>query len=344
MIRVLVIEDSLLMRTMIVDMLKNDPEIEVVGSASNGVQGLQLIEELDPDVVTLDIEMPRMNGLELLQSLQNDERNPRILMLSTLTEKGAEATRKAMALGADDFMLKPREVSRLRETQFELIAKIKSLVRIPLAAKNAKEMREAAESAVLIGSSAGGPPMLDHILSELWGRMEATLVITQHIPPGFTAPLAERLDRISPLPVKETENGEMLLKGHVYISRAGFHTLISGYIAEGNRMAAKVVHSRAPPLHAVRPAVDLTFSSAAQVFRERTLAIILSGMGNDGGEGALAVKRNGGRVVVCAEKDCLVYGMARTALGKGCVDSVLPMNRIPLEILRFSREGVMAHA
>ncbi len=344
MIRVLIIEDSVFMRTLVKDLLEQEPGLEVVGTASDGKQGLEKIIELEPDVITLDIEMPRMNGLELLQALKALERRPRVLMLSSLTLEGAQETKKAMDLGADDFMLKPRDIARARNIGRELVAKIRVLMETSLPSARLEERQEPAERAVLIGSSAGGPPMLEVIISSLREGLDSAVIVTQHMPRGFTALLAERLRRISMHPVKETENGETLRKGTIYISRAGFHTVLAGCIEGGEKKAGKVIHTTTPPMHGVRPAADITFTSAARVYGSGTLSILLSGMGNDGGEGMFRVKGAGGRTIVCREEDCLVYGMARSALEKGCVDAILPLDRIGDEILRFSREGSRIHA
>jgi two-component system chemotaxis response regulator CheB len=241
-------------------------------------------------------------------------------------------THRALQLGADDFMLKPRDVPKVRGIERELIQKIRNLFSLPTVTRPPAARKSEADAVVLIGSSAGGPPMLDTLLSALPPDLPAAVVVTQHMPEGFTASLAERLNRVSPLPVKETENGDLLQTGSVLISKAGYHTVVSGVLAGAGRTHGRVVHSTAPPLHAVRPAVDTTFSSAARVFGPRAISVILSGMGSDGGEGTLAVKTAGGTTMVCAEEDCLVYGMARSALTRNCVDRVVPLAHLAREI------------
>ncbi|MFA5613838.1 MAG: chemotaxis-specific protein-glutamate methyltransferase CheB [Methanoculleus sp.] len=337
MIRVLVVDDSLFIRTILRDMLKGSPDIEVVGTAVNGIDALAKIADLKPDVVTLDIEMPRMGGLEVLEALRQESTRPKIIVLSTLTSRHADMTHRALRLGADDFMLKPRDVPNVRGIERELIQKIRNLVSLPTIVKPRGIQRNNADAAVLIGSSAGGPPMLDTLLSALPPDLSATVVITQHMPEGFTASLAERLNRVSPLPVRETANGDTLQAGTAFVSKAGYHTVISRVYAAAGRNHGRVVHSTAPPLHAVRPAVDTTFTSAASVFGSRTVSVILSGMGSDGGEGTLAVKNAGGTTMVCAEDDCLVYGMARSAIARGSVDKVVPLEGLSREIVRAVR-------
>jgi len=337
MIRVLVVDDSLFIRTILRDMLKGSPDIEVVGTAVNGIDALAKIADLKPDVVTLDIEMPRMGGLEVLEALRQESTRPKIIVLSTLTSRHADMTHRALRLGADDFMLKPRDVPNVRGIERELIQKIRNLVSLPTIVKPRGIQRNNADAAVLIGSSAGGPPMLDTLLSALPPDLSATVVITQHMPEGFTASLAERLNRVSPLPVRETANGDTLQAGTAFVSKAGYHTVISRVYAAAGRNHGRVVHSTAPPLHSVRPAVDTTFTSAASVFGSRTVSVILSGMGSDGGEGTLAVKNAGGTTMVCAEDDCLVYGMARSAIARGSVDKVVPLEGLSREIVRAVR-------
>ncbi|MBN2733290.1 MAG: chemotaxis-specific protein-glutamate methyltransferase CheB [Methanomicrobiaceae archaeon] len=339
MIRVLVVDDSVFMRTVLIDILKKDPSIEIVGTAEDGIKALKKIEELSPDVITLDIQMPNMDGIEMLEHMHSCENPPKILMLSTLTSKDAELTKKAFDLGADDFMLKPRNLGKIRGIESELITKIKHLVTIPSVQKKAKVGNIAAENLVLIGSSAGGPPMLDSIISSLKPEINAAIVITQHMPAGFTASLAQRLNRITPLEVKETENGDILKKGMVFVSKGGFHSIISATLDDSGKIGGKITLSKSPPVHAVRPAVDKTFSSAAKVYGNRIVAAILSGMGSDGGEGMAAIKSAGGRTLVVREEDCLVYGMARSALERNCVDKVLPLKSIPRDLMRSVSEA-----
>jgi len=341
MAKVLIVDDSVFMRTVIRDMLQKDTSIEIVGTASNGVEALEKIKLLRPDLITLDIEMPRMNGLEVLRELKKAEWHPKTLMLSSLTSEGAEMTTDAIRLGADDFMLKPKDVPQLRLIADELVATIRHLTSAQAPAKS--EVHEPvrrdgnAERVVLIGSSAGGPPMLDAVLANLPGDLPASIVLTQHMPVGFTAPLAARFSRIARMPVKETENGDMLREGSILLSKAGVHTMISAALAADGKKTGRIIHSTAPPVHGVRPAVDKTFESAAQVYGKNIVAVILSGMGNDAGAGAAAIKEAGGTVILCDQKDCLVYGMARSAIQHNAVDQVIPLAKIPESIERIVR-------
>lgn len=339
MVKLLIVDDSVFMRTVIRDMVTKDPSIEVVGTASNGVDALERIQSLEPDLVTLDIEMPKMTGIQVLEELQKQrpKRRPKILMLSSLTSKDAEMTAQAIHLGADDFMLKPKDIPHVREIGDELVSKIKHLVTLKSAPVEhiLSQKQGPAERVVLIGSSAGGPPMLDTLLAEIPSNLPAGVIVTQHMPTGFTAALAERFNRIASMPVKETENGDMVETGKILLSKAGVHTIVSGDVGANNARIGRIVHSNTPPVHAVRPAVDKTFESAAHVYGKNIVSVILSGMGNDAGAGAHAIKEAGGTSLLCDEKDCLVYGMARSAIQKNAVDKVLPLNKLAKEIDRL---------
>ena len=344
MVKVLIVDDSVFMRTVIRDMLAKDVAIEVVGTATNGLEALEKIPALKPDIITLDIEMPKMNGLEVLKELQKIQKHPKVLMLSSLTSKDADMTFEAIRLGADDFMLKPKDLPHVREIGEELIAKIKHLATLSLShvprISPAKGTRSA-DRVVLIGSSAGGPQQVDILLSMLPADLPASIIITQHMPVGFTAPLAERFNRIAPMPVKETQNGDLLETGKILLSKAGVHTIVSGVIGENGKTTGRIIHSTSPPIHGVRPAVDKTFESAAQVYGKYAVSVIMSGMGNDAGLGAHAIKQAGGVSLICDEKDCLVYGMARSAIKNNAVDQVVPLLGLAKEIERIvlSMEG-----
>lgn len=331
MVKVLIVDDSIFMRTVIRDMLARDNSIEIAGTATDGVDALEKIQSLNPDVVTLDIEMPKMNGLDLLRELQRSNSRPKVLMLSSLTSRDAEMTREAIFLGADDFLLKPKNLPGIREVSQELISKIKHLASLPPASRSRSVHAHPgcpADRVVLIGSSAGGPPQVDILLSMLPPDLPAGIIITQHMPVGFTAPLAERFNRIAAMPVRESRNGDRVQTGEVLLSMAGFHTIVSGELGDNGRTTGRILHSTSPPIHGVRPAVDKTFESAARVFGKNTVSVILSGMGNDAGAGACAVKQCGGVSLICDEKDCLVYGMARSAIRHNAVDQVIPLKNL----------------
>ncbi|MDP3564879.1 MAG: chemotaxis protein CheB [Methanoregula sp.] len=322
------------MRTIIRDMLTKDTSIEIVGTASNGAEALERIDSLSPDLITLDIEMPVMNGIEVLKVLQKRAKRPKILMLSTLTSIGAEQTTQAIHLGADDFMLKPKDIPHVREIGEELINKVKHLISLPSKSVIRKEPVNTgpADRVVLIGSSAGGPPMLDILLAELPANLKAGVIVTQHMPPGFTAPLAERFNRITQMPVKETDTGDIIQTGKILLSKAGFHTVVSGALSEHNKKIGRIIHTNSPPLHGVKPAVDKTYESAVTVYGKNIVSVTLSGMGNDAGAGALVIQDAGGINLVCEEKDCLVYGMARSVIKHNAASQILPLKKLAKEI------------
>jgi two-component system chemotaxis response regulator CheB len=185
--------------------------------------------------------------------------------------------------------------------------------------------------------------MLDTLLADIPADLPAGVMVTQHMPTGFTAALAERFNRIASMPVKETENGDVVETGKILLSKAGVHTIISGDIGANNSRIGRIIHSNAPTLHGVRPAVDKTFESAAHVYGKNIVSVILSGMGNDAGEGASAIKQAGGTSLLCDERDCLVYGMARSAIQKNAVDKVLPLRKLAAEIERLVYQMEEAH-
>ena len=337
MVKVLIVDDSVFMRTVIRDMLSRDASLEIVGTASDGLDALEKIRSLNPDLITLDIEMPKMNGLEVLKELQKVQKRPKILMLSSLTSKGAEMTVEAIHLGADDFMLKIKDLAHVREIGDELISKVKhlaSLTSTGIPRKTRSSPVGSADRVVLIGSSAGGPQQVDILLSMLSPDLPAGVIITQHMPVGFTTALAERFNRIATMPVKETRNGDLLETGKILLSKAGVHTIVSGMMGENGKTTGRIIHTSSPPIHGVRPAVDKTFESAAQVYGKNAVSVILSGMGNDAGEGAHAIKQAGGVSLLCDEKDCLVYGMARSAIKNNAVDQIVPLHKLAKEIER----------
>lgn len=341
MISVLIVDDSVFMRTILKDIIGRDPDIEIIGTAVDGIDALAKIERFEPDVVTLDIEMPRMNGIEVLQKLRRAsfQKMPKIVMLSSLTSVGADMTLKAIRLGASDFLLKPADIRKVRDIELDITGKIKHLFTLPAPVSKAFVKESGgADTVVLIGSSAGGPQMLDTLLSMLPSDLGAGVVITQHMPVGFTAALAERFNRISPLPVKETENGDRIDTNRILLSKAGYHTIITRAQTIPGKVMGRVVHSSGQPLHGVKPAVDKTFESASQVFGKHIVSVILSGMGSDGGAGMLAVRQAGGRTLVAREDECLVYGMARSALEKNAVMETLPLRRMADEIRRAVRK------
>ncbi|MDD1696701.1 MAG: chemotaxis response regulator protein-glutamate methylesterase, partial [Methanoregula sp.] len=262
----------------------------------------------------------------------------------SLNSRDADMTFEAIRLGADDFMVKPNSLPHVREIREELIAKVKHLAM--LASRVIPETHlippaGSSDRVVLIGSSAGGPQQIDVLLSMLPADLPASIIITQHMPVGFTAPLAVRFNRIAAMPVKETQNGDLLETGKILLSKAGVHTIISGETRERGKISGRIVHTTSPPVHGVRPAIDKTFESAARVYGKCAVSVILSGMGNDAGLGAFAIKQAGGVSLICDEKDCLVYGMARSALKNNAVDQTVPLHNLAhaIEQVVLTMEG-----
>lgn len=332
-IRVLVVDDSAFMRKVISDLLASDPEIEVVGTARDGQDALERAAELKPDVITLDVEMPRMDGLTFLQRMMATNPRP-VVMVSSLTKEGADTTLRALSLGAVDFVAKPSgsislDMNRIRE---DLVGKIRMAARArPRQRAWSEQFKievprvapvpgQPPRHLVCIGCSTGGPGALHEIIPQLPGNLEAGVVIVQHMPPGFTRSLAERLNQVSSLTVKEAAEGDRLASGLVLVAPGGYHLAIEG--------DGRIRLTTDPPRHGVRPAVDVTLQSAAEAFGQRVLAVILTGMGFDGARGAAAVRQAGGRVIAEHESSCVIYGMPRAVIEMGVADRILPLGLV----------------
>jgi len=334
MIKVLVVDDSALMRRIMKDILEKQPEIEVVGSAKDGMEAIEMIKTLDPDVVTLDVEMPRMNGLETLSRIINVKQVP-VIMVSALTTKDASITVQALMNGAADFITKPTDLfSNFDSFAEELKTKIIYIARskgrfIPsVAVSTRKEIKYPGgppKKLVIIGASTGGPQAIYQVLSNLSLLADVSLVIVQHMPAGFTRSLAERLDSSSRFLVKEAEGGESLKGGMAYIAPGGYHLII-----EGSRFSL----TKDPPIWGVRPAVDISMITGAQSFKDKTVGVLLTGMGVDGTKGMEEIKKFGGKTIAQDEKSCIVFGMPKAAIEKGVVDKIVELDSIASEIER----------
>lgn len=344
-IRVLVVDDSAFVRRAVIRMFEGGGDIQVVDVAADGEMALELIKKLRPDVVTLDVRMPVMDGLAALERIMHDCPTP-VVMLSSLTEKGGENTLKALELGAIDFVDKsaaggPMDIAALAE---ELTAKIHIAAQVDMGKLQARSgmvgntpmtaPKTIANSLhtelVLIGTSTGGPPALQTILSKIPAGFPCPILIVQHMPVGFTASLAERLNRISPITVKEATDGEPILPGLAYIAPAGKHMKV--------RRAGGELHVRLdlfPEKTLHRPSVDVLFESAAAVCGSKCLAFVLTGMGRDGSNGAQAVKRGGGRVVAESEETSRVFGMPKAVSEAVQVEALVPLYDIADAILKM---------
>lgn len=340
-IRVLIVDDSATMRGLIAATLQKDPAIEVVGQAADPLEARRAIKAVDPDVVTLDVEMPNMNGLDFLEKIMQ-LRPTRVIMVSSLTERGASATIRALEIGAFDCVAKP---SVKDPRSFDgLIAKIKAIAATPIArlapaahTRSAEPKPPAAQfkpdgRIVAIGSSTGGVEALLTILSTFPENCPPT-VITQHMPAMFTASFAARLDRLCKPHVREAVDGAPILAGHVYVAPGGLAHL---EIVERGGLCCRLREAEAVNGH--RPSIDVLFNSVAQVAGHRSLGVILTGMGRDGAAGLLAMRKSGAETIGQDEATSLVYGMPKAAFELGSVARQLPLNRIGAQILSSTNQ------
>jgi two-component system, chemotaxis family, protein-glutamate methylesterase/glutaminase len=331
-IRVLVIDDSAFVRKAVERMLGAAEDIEVCGSAADGEEGLRKARVLKPDVVTLDIKMPRLGGLETLERLMAEQPLP-VLLMSTLTQEGAEVTLRGLELGAMDFVdkssVQPMSMLSLAD---ELIAKIRAIGRArvrprPHPSPPRVAGRVAAE-VVAVAASTGGPTALQQVVSGLPAGFPASVVIVQHIPRGFTKSLAERLDARSAIPVREAKDGDAVAPGVILIAPAGIHTRL---VRRGGAVAVTLDEEPRDTLH--RPSADVLMASVAEVYRERAVGVVLTGMGSDGTEGLRAIRGAGGYTLAESEETCVIYGMPKAAFEAGVVDRAVPLDRVAGEIL-----------
>jgi len=334
-IRVLVVDDSAFVRKAVERMLRTADDIEVVGFAADGEDGLAKARELHPDVVTLDVKMPRLGGLETLERLMAEQPVP-VLLMSTLTQEGAEVTLRGLELGAMDFVdkssVQPMSMLSLAD---ELIAKIRALggARVRTRPKAPRPPAEGTSEApaaecIVIAASTGGPTALQVVVSALPAAFPAAVLVVQHIPRGFTRSLAERLDARSAIPVREARDGEPVLPGHVLIAPAGIHMKLVR-----RRGTVEVALDEEPRDALHRPSADVLMTSAARSFGPRALGVVLTGMGADGTEGLRAIREKGGFTLAEAEETCVIYGMPKAAIEAGVVRRVVPIERVAGEIL-----------
>lgn len=337
-IRVLVVDDSVVIRRLVCHALEQDPQIEVVGTAANGALALSRIPQLNPDVLTLDIEMPEMDGLELLRQLRPRYPHLRVVMFSTLTERGAAATLEALALGADDYVTKASnagalEVS-LERLRHELLPKIRQFfTTAPAPAVRAPAARAAAAGArseiLAIGVSTGGPAALAELVRNLPADLAAPVVIVQHMPPLFTRLLAERLDAATPLTVREGAAGDPVVGGRIYIAPGDFHMRVVR-----GRTGVEVALDQAPPMNSCRPAADALFASIAEVYGGAATAAVLTGMGQDGLQGCAQLRARGAHIIAQDEATSVVWGMPGAVVQAGLADEVLPLAEIAGALVR----------
>ncbi len=358
-IRVLIVDDSAYMRFTLGRALSAAPGLEVVGAAHDGQEALELIPKLQPDVVTLDVEMPRLDGLSTLRQIMARWPRP-VIMLSSLTTEGARETILALTWGAVDFVAKPATKANLAAIMDEVIAKIQAAAQARVRAgpstltspslshpvpgfnpvgrgvtegrgenKSTRPLRMR-DRVVVIGASTGGPGALQTVVADLPADLPAAVLIVQHMPVGFTRSLAERLDSVSALAVNEAAPGDALEVGRALLAPGGFHMTVD----ENGRIAL----NQNPPVHGVRPAVDVTMASVAQRYGSATIGVVLTGMGRDGTNGALLIRSAGGQVIAEDESTCVVWGMPRSVVEAGAADRVVPLPQVAAAIERAVRQ------
>lgn len=361
--KVLVVDDSAFMRKVISDMISEDASLEVIGTARDGIDALEKVAKVRPDVVTLDVEMPRKDGLETLRDLMQTYPVP-VVMLSSMTQSGAKATMEALALGAIDFIAKPsgpisldiekvqdeliRRIRTAALARIQLVERVKDQPTLPRERPASRQVvpRQASSGLVIdapektptpprplvdgrglrpdtviaIGSSTGGPRALETVISGFPPDLAAGVLVVQHMPAGFTRSMAERLDQICSIKVKEAEEGDRISAGVVYIAPGDYHMVVS---SDGI-----IRLNQAPPVNYVRPSVDVTFLSLPAVYSKQLVGVILTGMGKDGAAGMAKIKAEGGVTIVQDERTSVIYSMPRAVVENGDADYVLPLDRI----------------
>ena len=358
-IKTLIVDDSAFARSIIVKKLSVDPEIEVIGVAKDGVEALEKIKSLKPNVVTLDVSMPRMDGLTALERIMAECPTP-VIMLSALTGEQAPATIAALELGAVDFFLKPSVLNPagVADQTENLADKIKIAAQVNLAKFRSKPPRKPKASAakesdhtvasklqaavgrvrrakksryqgkvLVIGSSTGGPRALGRLIPELPPDLPVPVLVVQHMPTGFTKSFAERLNHESALKVKEAEDGDTLEVGTVHLAPGNHHMVVTS--------SGRIALNQDPLVCGVRPSVDVTMNSVVNHYGGQTIGVVLTGMGSDGSNGTAQIKAKGGMVAVEHESTCAIYGMPRCVVEKGNADKVLPLYEMADEIVRM---------
>jgi len=340
-VRVLVVDDSVVIRKMLCDVFAASAEVQVAGTASSGVLALAKIPQLSPDVITLDIDMPGLNGIQTLVEIRKTYPRLPVIMFSALTERGAAITLEALSLGASDYMMKPNNseglAGAMEQMGSELIAKIVSLAgggcsrATPSPSISAAKRTSARQriDILAIGTSTGGPNALTEVLPRLPEAFPVPVVVVQHMPPLFTRLLAERLNCQSRLSVQEAEAGRTLEPGQVWIARGDYHLTVA------RRGTAVILNlNQDPPENSCRPAVDVLFRSVAQVYGANALGVVMTGMGSDGARGATHIREAGGEILVQDKASSVVWGMPGAVVNAGAADKICPLSEISQEVIR----------
>ncbi|MGJ9458878.1 protein-glutamate methylesterase/protein-glutamine glutaminase [Oceanobacillus sp. CF4.6] len=345
-VRAIVIDDSAFMRKMITDILNSDPRIQVISTARNGEEGIKQIKQLCPDVVTLDVHMPVMDGMNALQEIMKSHPVP-VVLLSSVTKDGTIKTMEAISNGAVDFIPKPSGAISLdiRTIEEEIRSKVFAASHVNLdrntrsnksSQKRVSLDRKCFDKTVItIGTSTGGPRALQQVLKNLPEIFTAPILIVQHMPAGFTKSLAERLNRLSPIYVKEAVHGEIIENGTAYIAPGDHHMTVRKI---GTTIA--IYLTKDAPVKGHRPAVNVLFHSIAQLKQINKIAVVLTGMGNDGTEGIVELKGLNSKTITIAENEAtsIVYGMPKSAVQTGFVDYHLPLNEIPNLLITLTKK------
>lgn len=359
-LKILVVDDSALYRQLVKNVLRDIPGVEVVGAAKSGTEALSMVAELDPDVLTLDVRMPDIDGIEVLRTLKRNKSRAKAVMLSSLTANGAQTTTDALFEGAFDFVHKPSGSDAIANRMVlleELTEKLQTFRSSPefrgfrsptpsvrtSPARTTEDLETRTDlavprcSAVVIGTSTGGPVALREVLPELPSNLPVPVLIVQHMPPNYTHSLAQRLNEASSLEVIEAVDGMPVEAGHAYIAPGGRHMRVE---RAGTKIVIRIADD--PPELGCRPSVDYLLRSAVSVYGGKLLAVILTGMGRDGTEGCREVKRRGGTVITQHADGCTVYGMPKAVVDEQLSDRVVPLDRIGATVTRHvkrSREG-----
>ncbi len=347
-IKVLVVDDSTVIRRLLTDSLSVDPNVEVAATAANGKIALAKIPQINPDIVTLDMEMPEMDGITTLVEIRKLYPKLPVIMFSTLTQRGASATLDALSKGASDYVTKPANVgsvtAAMQNVRNDLLPKIKAFcpwfttqeasrpitsLRSVAAVPRPTRSTTSRIDIVAIGSSTGGPNALQTVLSRIPATFPVPIVIVQHMPPIFTKHLADRLNQLCPLEVSEATAGDKLLPGHAYIAPGDFHMMVR---RQGN--AVQIDLNQGTPENSCRPAVDVLFRSVADTYGGNVLAVVLTGMGQDGARGCGPIRDAGGRVFAQDEATSVVWGMPGAVCAAGLADQIIPLEKVANEIVR----------
>lgn len=345
-INILVVDDSAFMRKVISDIINLDEKFHVVGVARNGKEAIQKIKEFSPDMITMDVEMPIMDGITALEEIMKSSPLP-VVMLSSVTKEGAESTLRALELGAVDFITKPTNIFKMNtdDMKNQLTEKLKIASKVKVKSKaiySYSKVRKAPKlggslkagsnikKIVAIGTSTGGPRALQDVIPYLPENIPASILIVQHMPAGFTKSLADRLNNLSEIHVKEAEDGDILLPGCAYIAPGGYHVKVTN---SSNKY--KINLSKEAPVSGHRPSVDMMMNSLAALKLNNLVGVIMTGMGSDGAHGMKNIKSQNGYTIAQNESTCVVYGMPKSAVNLGCVDEVVPLQEIAEAITRI---------